>query len=60
MSSKANSTKKTSQQLKRNQKRKIGHEEMELSEKVVMKISSLSSRTLLQILSVLCIALCED
>ncbi|XP_015993226.2 centromere protein Q isoform X2 [Rousettus aegyptiacus] len=35
MSSKANSTKKTSQQLKRNQKRKIGHEEMELSEKVV-------------------------
>lgn len=34
MSSKANTTKKTSQQLKRNRKRKIGREEVELSEKV--------------------------
>lgn len=60
MSSKANTTKKTSQQLKRNRKRKIGREEVELSEKVVMRISSLSSTTLLQILSILCIGLCED
>ncbi|XP_023383451.1 centromere protein Q isoform X3 [Pteropus vampyrus] len=39
MSSKANATKKMPQQLKRNRKRKIGHEEVELSEKEVMKIS---------------------
>ncbi|XP_006926526.1 centromere protein Q isoform X1 [Pteropus alecto] len=35
MSSKANATKKMPQQLKRNRKRKIGHEEVELSEKEV-------------------------
>ena len=46
MSSKAHTSKKRSQQLKRNPKRKTSGEEVELSKKEVMKIPSSSSRTL--------------
>jgi hypothetical protein len=45
MPGKANASKKKSQQLKRNSKTKVG-EEVELSEKKVMRISSLSFRIL--------------
>ena len=48
MSSKANASKRRSQPLKRNSKRKIGEKEAELSEKEVMKMSSLSFRTLIR------------
>ena len=46
MSSKAHTSKKRSQQLKRNPKRKTSGEEVALSKKEVMKIPSSSSRTL--------------
>lgn len=46
MSNKAGASKKRSQQLKRNPKRKIDDEEVELPAKKVMKILSLSFRTL--------------
>lgn len=61
MSNKAGASKKRSQQLKRNPKRKIDDEEVELPKKKVMKILSLSFRTLwLKISSVLCKGVCED
>ena len=46
MSSKAHTSKKRSQQLKRNPKRKTSGEEVALSKKEVMKIPSSSARTL--------------
>lgn len=46
MPGKANASPKKSQQLQRNLKRKTDDEEVEFSEKEVMKISSLSFRTL--------------
>lgn len=61
MSNKAGASKKRPQQLKKNPKRKTDDEEVELPERKVMKILSLSFRTLwLKISSVLCEGICED
>lgn len=59
MSSKANPSKKRSQHLKRNPKRKIDNEEAELSEKEVMKYQVYHSGLWLEV-SVLCKGVCED